>query len=220
MANVFLLDDLNCYKETRFFFFLLESVVSNLYGWVAFMTNAGSMCILTLMAIERFFAILKPFEYRAWVTPEKVQIIAFSAVAFTAFHSALPLMGVGRIVTYYNGAYSHFDYSRQTKGTIIYSQFILCYGFAMILVVVIAYSFVFYKIRTLIHRHRRMSRVSGNYNTNAGRELNLKTETMFSYLALALMLLFSFSWLPFLVSLSISITFVPYDQNILNRLVL
>ena len=169
------------------------------------MTNAGSMLILTLMAIERFGAILKPFAYRAWVSTGKVQMVAFLAVVFTAFHSALPLLGVGRIVPYYRGAYSHFDYSRKTKGTIIYSQFIICYGFGMIVIVVIAYSFVFYKIRTLIHRHRRMSRMTGHYSTNAGRELNLKTETMFSYLAVALMLLFSFSWLPFLVRFS----FIP-----------
>ena len=157
------------------------------------------MLILTLMATERFWAVVKPFAYRRYVSIFAVKIVSLGALVFSGLHSALPLVGVGRMLPYNNGAYCHFDYSTHSLGTTIYSSFILVYGFAMIIVVMIAYSFVFYKIRELIHRHRRMS-CSHRRSTARLGELNLETERMFSYLTVALMLLFWFSWLPFLVS--------------------
>jgi len=184
-------------------FYISGTIACNFFGWVAFATNSGSMLILTLMSIERFAAIVNPFVYKAWVRPKKIVIVIILAEIFTAVHSTLPLIGVGRILPYNKGAYSHFDYSQHSIGTIAYSIFIICYGFSMILVVMVAYSFVFHKIRDLIHRHRRMSSVrsgaSLRYDKSI-RQMNLKTETMFSYLTVALMVLFWFSWLPFLVS--------------------
>ena len=157
------------------------------------------MLVLTLMSIERFAAIAHPFAYKAWVRPKKILGIIIVAEIFTAIHSTLPLLGVGRVLPYNDGAYSHFDYSRHSNGTIGYSIFIICYGFSMILVVMVAYSFVFHKIRDLIYRHRRMTSSRNDSSSRNERQLNLKTETMFSYLTVALMVLFWFSWLPFLV---------------------
>ena len=188
------------FKEV--FFLYPGTIACNFFGWIAFATNSGSMLVLTLMSIERFFAIAHPFAYKAWVRPNKIVGIILVAEIFTAIHSTLPLVGIGRVLPYNDGAYSHFDYSRHSNGTIGYSIFIICYGFSMILVVMIAYSFVFHKIRDLIYRHRRMTNSqsdSGPRRDKSTRQLNLKTETMFSYLTVALMVLFWFSWLPFLV---------------------
>ena len=184
-------------------YWISGSYASDFFGWIAFTTNSGSMLLLTLMSIERFVAIAHPFAYKAWVRPNKILAIILTAEVFTGIHSALPLLGIGRILPYNGGAYSHFDYSRHSHGTIAYSVFIICYGFSMILVVMVAYSFVFHKIRDLIHRHKRMTnaRSDGSVRRDKSmRQLNLKTETMFSYLTVALMVLFWFSWLPFLVS--------------------
>ena len=60
----------------------------------------------------RYGAVVHPYHYRIWVTTGKVQMISFLAVVFTGFHSALPLMGMGRMKAYYHRAYSHFDMSR------------------------------------------------------------------------------------------------------------
>lgn len=209
-----------------YFFIFLGSSVCNFYGWIAFATNSGSMLILTFMSIERYMAIVKPFIYKAWVRPKKVLALLFVSWIFTAFHSSLPLIGVGRIKSYNDGAYSHFDYSRETRGAIAYSIFILCYGLSMIVVVMIAYSFVFHRIRDLIHRHRRMSNArSRTFSTAYSkpmRQLNLKTETMFSYLTVVLMILFWFSWLPFLVSILFILfsNFVYYCLSVLPENIL
>ena len=189
-----------CNKNKIFFLFHPGTIACNFFGWIAFATNSGSMLVLTLMSIERFAAIAHPFAYKAWVRPKKILGIIIVAEIFTAIHSTLPLVGVGRILPYNDGAYSHFDYSRDSNGTIAYSIFIICYGFSMILVVMVAYSFVFHKIRDLIYRHRRMTSSRTDSSSRNERQLNLKTETMFSYLTVALMVLFWFSWLPFLVS--------------------
>lgn len=207
-----------------FFFSFLGTHECNFYGWIAFATNSGSMLILMFMSIERYLAIVKPLHYRTWVRPKKVLGLLIISWFFTAFHSSLPLMGVGRIKSYNNGAYSHFDYSRENRGTIAYSIFILFYGLGMILVVTIAYSFVFYKIRDLIKRHQKMSEARRGtgiiYDKDNSRRLNLKTETMFSYLTVALMTLFSFSWLPFLVSRTVSFLFnlLCYKQQLYEDL--
>ena len=174
----------------------LDSFWCNFYGYIAFAINSGSMLILTLMAFERFVAVVKPFAHRKWVTINRVKIAVSFAIVFTSIQSALPLIGVGRMLPYYKGAYCHFDYSKYTRGTTFYSLFIVTYGLGMILIVFVSYAFVFYKIQNLIRRHRRMSH---NYSKE-GEQINLKTEKMFSYLTVVLMLLFWFSWLPFLVS--------------------
>jgi len=180
------------------------TVLCNLYGWIAFMTNSGSMLILTLMALERYCAIVHPYHYRRWVSIGKVQMISFLAVVFTGFHSALPLMGVGRMQTYYHQAYSHFDMGRSIGHH--YSAFVLCYGLMMVFIVIVAYTLVFHKIRALIRRHKELHQTySESYNhTGRGLELDMKMETMFSYLALVLMILFLISWLPFLIVLMAS----------------
>jgi len=180
------------------------TVLCNLYGWIAFMTNSGSMLILTLMALERYCAIVHPYHYKRWVTNGKVQMVSFLAVVFTGFHSALPLMGVGRMQTYYHQAYSHFDMGRDIGHH--YSTFVLCYGLMMVFIVIVAYTLVFHKIRALIRRHKELHQTySESYNHKGrGYELNMKMETMFSYLALVLMILFLISWLPFLIVLMAS----------------
>lgn len=180
----------------------LDTFGCNFYGWIAFTVNSGAMLILTLMSLERFWAVVKPFSYRAWVTPGRSIFAAVISVAFSSMHSALPVFGVGQIKPYNNGAYSHFDYSRDSRGTRGYSLFIIIYGYSMIFIVMVAYSFVFYKIRSLITRHRRMSLTKSQPKRKG---LNLKQEKMFSYLTVVLMILFWFSWLPFLVSLYMNI---------------
>ncbi|XP_065666067.1 melanopsin isoform X3 [Hydra vulgaris] len=171
-----------------------DSDLCNFYGWIAFTTNSGSMLILTFMAFERYLAIVKPFTHRNYVTEKNVNLSVLTAFAFTGLHSALPLLGLGRIVSYFKGAYCHFDYSNHSSGTIAYSLFIVVYGFSMNIVVLISYVIVFYKIRNLIQRHRKMAN-----KIKRKAKWNLKTEKMFSYLTVVLMVIFSFTWLPFLI---------------------
>ena len=185
-----------------------NSASCEFFGWIAFTTNSASMLILTIMAMERFMAIVKPFAYRSWVTKRRVKIAVCVAVGFSASQSALPVVGLGRMKSYNKGAYCHFDYSQDSSTSRIYSTFILFYGFTMTIIVLLAYTVVFIKIRDLIQRHRKMSiaviaRTSGRGGVtreSARRDVNLTVEKMFSYLTVALMLLFWFSWLPFLVS--------------------
>ncbi len=181
------------------------SIACQFFGWIAFTTNSASMLILTIMAIERLVAIIKPFAYRRLITKKRMKISVFVAVLFSATVSVLPVLGIGQMVPYNQGAYCHFDYSKNSTASRVYSIFILIYGLSMTIVVMVAYSVVFYKIRDLIKRHRRFSvakllaKVSVT-NGQQKKDINLKVERMFSYLTVGLMLLFWFSWLPFLVS--------------------
>ena len=147
------------------------------------------------MAFERFLAIVKPFVHRHYVTTKSVKLSVLIAMIFTGLHSALPLLGLGRMVPFFKGAYCHFDYSNYSRGTFGYSLFIVLYGFTMNIVVLISYVIVFYKIRELIQRHRKMAN-----KIRKKAKWNLKTEKMFSYLSLVLIVIFWFTWLPFLVS--------------------
>lgn len=184
-----------------------NTAACDFFGWIAFATNSASMLILTIMAMERFLAIVKPFSYRALVTKRRMEISVLLAVIFSSFISILPIFGLGRMTSFNEGAYCHFDYTHRSKQSEIYSIFILIYGLALVFVVLAAYSIVFYKIRDLIKRHKRfaiscsISSKSSKMTKKRGKgEINLKVEKMFSYLTLGLMLLFWFSWFPFLVS--------------------
>ena len=184
-----------------------KTAACDFFGWIAFTTNSASMLILTIMAIERFVAIAKPFAYRSLITKRRMEISVLVAVVFSCFISVLPIFGLGRMKSYNKGAYCHFDYTDRSAESEIYSFFILIYGFSMTFVVLAAYSIVFYKIRDLIKRHKRFA-ISRSISSNSSSkrkkiekgEIDLKVEKMFSYLTLGLMLLFWFSWFPFLVS--------------------
>ena len=178
------------------------------FGWIAFTTNSASMLILSMMAIERFVAIAKPFAYRSLITKKRMELSVLIAVSFSAVLSLLPVLGVGRMIPYNHGAYCHFDYSTNTTAARIYSVFVLIYGFTLTIAVLIAYSVVFYKIRDLIKRHRRFSvaKIVARVSVSDGKQrkdINLKVEKMFSYLTVGLMFLYWFSWFPFLVSNSL-----------------
>ena len=187
-----------------------KTLACDFFGWIAFTTNSASMLILTMMAIERFVAIVKPFSYRTLITKRRLAISVLIAVLFSCFISALPFLGLGRMTSFNRGAYCHFDYTYRTSGSEIYGYFILVYGCAMTFVVLGAYLIVFYKIRDLIKRHKRFaisrsisSRSRSKRKRNEKGEINLKVEKMFSYLTLGLLLLFWISWFPFLVSLQL-----------------
>ena len=183
-----------------------KTVACDFFGWIAFTTNSASMLILTMMAIERFVAIVKPFSYRTAITKRRLEVSVLIAVVFSCFISALPVFGLGTMESFNKGAYCHFDYSHRSSESKIYGYFILVYGLAMTFVVLTTYLIVFYKIRDLIKRHKRFaisrsisSSSSSKKRKNAKSELNLKVEKMFSYLTLGLLLLFWISWFPFLV---------------------
>eukprot|EP00794_Sanderia_malayensis_P015174 gene15174-16733_t len=181
-----------------------NSAACEFFGWIAFTTNSASMLILTMMAIERFVAIAKPFSYRSVITKKRMKLTVLVAVLFSAFLSALPVFGFGEMRPYNDGAYCHFDYNSKKLTSRIYSIFILVYGFTLTIIVMIAYSIVFYKIRDLIKRHRRFSHMLALAKVSVTdgkrkKDINLKVEKMFSYLTVGLMFLFWFSWLPFLI---------------------
>lgn len=185
-----------------------ETAACDFFGWIAFTTNSASMLILTMMAMERFVAIVKPFSYRSLITKRRMEIWVLVAVVFSSLISLLPVLGWGRMKSYNKGAYCHFDYTHKSLKSKSYALFILIYGFTMTFVVFAAYSIVFYKIRDLIKRHKRFAisrSIASKSPSKKGRkiekgEIDLKVEKMFSYLTLGLMLLFWFSWFPFLVS--------------------
>ena len=187
----------------------MNTFACDFFGWIAFTTNSASMLILTMMAIERFVAIVKPFSYRSLITKRRLEISVWVAVAFSCVISSLPVFWLGQMKPFNKGAYCHFDYTDSRSKSKIYAYFILVYGLAMTLVVLAAYSVVFYKIRDLIKRHKRfaISRSISSRSSSSKRRksqkggINLKVEKMFSYLTLGLLVLFWFSWFPFLVSL-------------------
>ena len=169
-----------------------------IFGWTAFTLNSSIMLVMTIMAIDRYVAICWPFEYKHYLTKKRLIYAIVAVFVFSGLHSVLPLVGVGRMRSYYDGSFCHFDFDSTVPSSLGYSIFVLVLGISMLVVVIFCYIRAMFSIRGLIRRQRRMSTHSRDID-GADRKRQSMNH-MFARLMIVMMIAFCVSWLLFLVS--------------------
>ena len=170
------------------------------FGWTAFTINSSIMLVMTIMAIDRYVAICRPFEYKIYLTKKRLIYAIIAVFVFSGLHSVLPLVQVGRMRSYYNGSFCHFDFDSTFPASLGYSIFVLVLGISMLVVVIFCYTRAMFSIKGLIRRaERRMSSVSTHDIESAERKRQAMNH-MFARLMIVMMIVFCISWLLFLVS--------------------
>ena len=133
-----------------------HSVACNLYGTLAQFTRYASAIIVTLISVERYFAINRPFTYRKFATPRKFVVIliicwlvAFALAVAPALDPSTDIIPHGGICL--------FDFITP------YSYSIIIYAGVQYIIVFIC--FVLISIQLLkVYRRRKKLKVRENYN--------------------------------------------------------
>lgn len=177
------------------------------FGWTAFTLNSGIMLVMTLMAIDRYVAMCWPFQYKHLLSKKRLIYTIIAVFAFSGTHSALPLVGVGKMRSYNNGSFCHFDFDSTIPVNLGYNIFVLVLGISMLVVVIFCYTRAMFSVRGLIKRQRRMSAVTRDIDGTEQKRQAMNR--MFARLMIVMMMVFCLSWLLFLVSMN-TVGLVPY----------
>lgn len=128
----------------------------NFYGTVAQFTRYASVIIVTLISLERYFAINRPFVYRKYATPLKC-IIVLVCCWFIAFVLALaPALDKNTPITSHDG-FCLFDFSSK------YAISIVVYAAVQFVIVFVCFVLVITTLIKVYHRRKQL-RVQGTYN--------------------------------------------------------
>lgn len=189
-----------------------------IFGWTAFTLNSGIMLVMTVMAIDRYIAICWPFEYKHFLSKKRLVYTIIAVFLFSGTHSALPLVRVGRMRSYYNGSFCHFDFDSTIPANLGYNIFVLVLGTSMLMVVIFCYTRAMFSVRGLIKRQRRMS--TSTRDIDGADKKRQSTNHMFARLMIVMMMAFCLSWLLFLVSCFavgfLSFVSVPYVFRVVS----
>ena len=133
-----------------------NTLACNLYGTLAQFTRYSSALIVTLISVERYFAINRPFIYRKYATPRKFVFIlvicwllAFALAVAPALDPNTPIVPHGGICLF--------------EFVSIYSYSIIIYTGVQYVIVFVC--FVLVSIQLLkVYRRRKKLKVQEDYN--------------------------------------------------------
>ena len=132
------------------------TVACNLYGTLAQFTRYSSALIVTLISVERYFAINRPFIYRKYVTPRKFVFILIGSWVIAFVLAVAPVLDPNTDIIPHGGI-CLFDFV--TPYAISVSLY------AGIQFVIVFVCFVLVSIQLLkVYRRRKKLKVQENYN--------------------------------------------------------
>ena len=133
-----------------------DSVACNFYGTVAQFTRYASVLIVTLIALERYFAVNQPFIYRKHATPRKCVIILLCCWIIALALAVAPVLDGSTPIRSHDG-FCLFDF------TTSYAIAILIYGAVQYFIVLVCFILVTAKLLR-VYRRRKQLQVQGTYN--------------------------------------------------------
>lgn len=135
------------------------SFACNFYGTIAQFTRYASALIVTLISLERYFAVNQPFIYRNHATPFRCfavlmccWILAFALALVPALDSNTPINS--------HDGFCLFDFSSN------YAISIIVYALLQFFIVLVCFVLVTANLLR-VYQRRKEWRVQGNYNQNS-----------------------------------------------------
>ena len=132
------------------------SALCNFYATVAQFTRYASALIVTLISVERYFAVNRPFFYRKYATPFRVTMILLCCWVAALILAIVPAVDSNTTILDHTG-YCLFDFASN------YAIVILVYAGVQYVVVLVCFVLVIAKLIRVYYRRKQM-KVQGNYN--------------------------------------------------------
>ena len=132
------------------------SVACKAYGTVAQFTRYASALIVTLISLERYFAVNRPFVYRKYATPWKCIFVLILCWIFAFALAVVPALVSSSTISSHDG-FCLFDFSSS------YAISIVVYAGVQFVIVLVCFVLVTANLLR-VYRRRKELRVQGNYN--------------------------------------------------------
>lgn len=132
------------------------SFACKFYGTVAQFTRYSSVLIVTLISVERYFAVNQPFIYRNHATPRKCAGVLISCWVIAFVLAITPALGSHTSILSHDG-FCLFDFSSN------YAISILVYAGIQYCIVLVCFVLVTAKLLR-VYRRRKQLQVQGTYN--------------------------------------------------------
>ncbi len=132
------------------------TVECDLFGVLAHFTRYSSIIIVSLVSLERYFAVNRPFIYRKHATPFRFCIILLFCWLIAFVLAVVPAIDPNSTISQHQG-YCLFDMSSRYAISVLV--------FAAINYVIVFVCFVLVTVNLLkVYRRRKKLRVQGEYN--------------------------------------------------------
>lgn len=132
------------------------SFACNFFGTVAQFTRYSSIFIVSLMSLERYFAVNRPFVYRRHATPMKCGMILIFCWVLALGLAAIPVTHSSTTISSHDG-FCLFDFSSD------YGLFVLVFGGVQFSMVLLCFLLVIRNL-LLVYRRRKKLQVQGTIN--------------------------------------------------------
>ena len=132
------------------------SFACNFYGTVAQFTRYASVLIVTLISVERYFAVNRPFIYRKYATPRKCIAVLFFCWTLAFALALAPVLDRHTTIVSHDG-FCLFDFSSN------YAICILVYAGVQYCIVLVCFVLVTATLLR-VYRRRKQLQVQGQYN--------------------------------------------------------
>ncbi len=126
------------------------------YATVAHFTRYSSLLIVTTVAVERYYAINRPFFYRNHATPKKFVVILIGCWAISFIYAVFPAVHPDTEIDEYDG-FCLFDISSR------YAISILVYAGIQYVIVFVCFVMVMVELLQ-VYRRRKQLKVRDDYN--------------------------------------------------------
>lgn len=135
------------------------SFACNFYGTVAQFTRYASVLIVTIISLERYFAVNRPFIYRTHATPRKCIAVLICCWILALALALAPALDSNTPISSHDG-FCLFDFSSN------YAISIVVYGAVQFFIVLVCFILVTVNLLR-VYRRRKELRVQGSYNKHS-----------------------------------------------------
>ena len=150
--------------------YLEGSFLCRFFGFSAQFSRYSSALIVTLVSLERYYAVNRPFIYRKYATPKKFVFIICGCWLIALALAIGPVVENNTIISQHDG-FCLFDLSSYYA--------IVVLGFAGIQYVTVLVCFILVSITLLkVQRRRKKLKVPGNFNYSSSVHSRVKAITV------------------------------------------
>ena len=147
-------------------------ILCDFFGTVALFSRFSSAQIVTIMSLERYFAVNRPFIYRKHATPKLIIGILLVSWLLALLLGVVPLM-VESVDTITHDGFCLFDFTGP------YSYPILVYSGIQFVIVFVCFLLVSIAL-CKVYRRRKRLKVQGEYNKSSRARLRDRNQVTFT----------------------------------------
>ncbi|XP_067679663.1 prostaglandin E2 receptor EP4 subtype-like [Haliotis asinina] len=170
----------------------------NYFSFMMIFAGMATVLIVGVMAVERYVAIIHPYQYEAKFSSGKVIFILAGVWLFAFVVSCLPLMGLGTNVLQFPGTWCFFDWTGDKVTDKLFTYFYASVGLVVILMTALCNA----AVMCVLAQMRRKLNMSHKYSQSG----QLDNEAQMMVLLAGIILVFATCYAPLMVRVIINQT--------------